>query len=391
MYGFLWIIKLNKLKRICFVASFPFTEPTIYNRLYPYIKIGQDSGYKVQVCLPRSLKKIRFLDKNSLIEVDSLIPKQRYFICRAISEIWNAWKILKEVPRDIDVVVLTIPSMFLFFGLFLFGDKVKVLDVRDLTWEYLEEKDLISTYFKKAIRFMFSKSLRFATLINCTNPLEKKYLDNLIGSGDSKTLIISNGVSFQNFQSLRSLDSPKKQNSSELVISYVGNIGLAQNLTIFLEAAKSFPKVIFNLVGDGLAYDNLYSSFHEYKNINFIGKKSWEELLEIYQSSDVLYAQVSRNYSLAIPSKLYEYLSTGRPIIYGGEGAAINLLRPFRGVYICEPDSIESLTSAINKIIINIKDSQYFSQHIKIIEKNYIREHLVSNFYLKLEKLKRNY
>ena len=50
------------------------------------------------------------------------------------------------------------------------------------------------------------------------------------------------------------------------------------------------------------------------------------DLFEIYTDSDILYAQLKKEFEGAVPSKLYEYLSTGKFIIYGGLGEALNLL-----------------------------------------------------------------
>ena len=43
----------------------------------------------------------------------------------------------------------------------------------------------------------------------------------------------------------------KKDTKGPIVISYLGNIGIPQNLCIFVDAALRLPKVIFNVVGTG--------------------------------------------------------------------------------------------------------------------------------------------
>ena len=70
------------------------------------------------------------------------------FFIRAIFE-WNeARSIFKSLNElDIEVIILTIPSMFLLFSASLSKCKNMHLDVRDLTWEYLSSKKTLKLWF----------------------------------------------------------------------------------------------------------------------------------------------------------------------------------------------------------------------------------------------------
>ena len=71
-----------------------------------------------------------------------------------------------------------------------------------------------------------------------------------------------------------------------------------------------------------------------YKNINFLGLISWYNLLPIYSNSDILFLQINKNYETAIPSKIFEYVMTGRPIIACiPNGAARDIMYVFRCLY----------------------------------------------------------
>ena len=136
----------------------------------------------------------------------------------------------------------------------------------------------------------------------------------------------------------------KKDTKGPIVISYLGNIGIPQNLCIFVDAALRLPKVIFNVVGTG---ENLkvvedYAEKKGVSNVNFLGSLSWVDLFEIYTDSDILYAQLKKEFEGAVPSKLYEYLSTGKFIIYGGLGEALNLLENFDNFLTISPNNPEN-------------------------------------------------
>ena len=77
------------------------------------------------------------------------------------------------------------------------------------------------------------------------------------------------------------------------------------------------PKVIFSHV---VVPRKFKSGGRKKRSIEckLFGLLSWADLFEIYTVSDILYAfNLKKEFEGAVPSKLYEYLSTGKFIIYG--------------------------------------------------------------------------
>ena len=174
-----------------------------------------------------------------------------------------------------------------------------------------------------------------------------------LGFAESQVKLVPNGVSREQFSKLSQIQKCKKDTKTPIVISYLGNIGIPQNLCIFVDAALRLPKVIFNVVGAG---ENLkvvedYAKKKGVSNVNFLGSLSWVNLFEIYTDSDILYAQLKKEFEGAVPSKLYEYLSTGKFIIYGGLGEALNLLENFDNFLTISPDNPGKLVEAIELVI----------------------------------------
>jgi hypothetical protein len=90
---------------------------------------------------------------------------------------------------------------------------------------------------------------------------------------------------------------------------------------------------------------------------------------------------------MAMPSKLYEYLSTGLPVIYGGDGPAKNILSEFENVTVVPPDEPRMLNENLVKMSTYINAAQNISNIVKI-QKNFIREDQVNIFIHKLLKNK---
>jgi glycosyltransferase involved in cell wall biosynthesis len=114
---------------------------------------------------------------------------------------------------------------------------------------------------------------------------------------------------------------------SQFVISYVGNLGNAQDFSPVLSAAvacRDIP-VKFLLVGSGIKEKLLAEEIASKKldNIKLIGYQPRELTPMINAASDICLVLLSphvRNYSF--PSKIYALMACGKPILlYGHTGA----------------------------------------------------------------------
>lgn len=370
------------MKKYCFVTNLSLAdEPTVANRLFPYIAESIKNKNKV-VLVSSDEKPIESFDSSLFKHVTTPknSSKPSSFLKRAIFE-WNESRyILKEVIKlDVDLVVLTIPSMFLLFNASIIKEKELCLDVRDLTWEYLSNNG-VQLLGKLLFRFMFNISYKLFNSIVVSNDTELVFFQQK----KVRALLYSNGVDYDQFRDLSTL--PKK-NSNNFVISYIGKIGVAQNLKVLVLAAESLKDMQFNIVGYGSEYDKIQKLIlnKNLKNIALYRKVDWDKVLHFYQESDVLYAQLTENFSGAMPSKLYQYLNTGRFVIYGGRGQACKTLSSFSNNITIPPDDFKKLISAIKTAKDISKKGFSSNENIVIIKNKYIREKNVQKILQKLE------
>ncbi len=283
-----------------------------------------------------------------------------YFYKRALKEIVFSYKLIKlSKTVEADFIIATSPSMFI-IPFLQFDKRRKILDLRDLVWEYIGNKKI-----KNTLNVIMRFSLNKINKLIVTNQYERKVLENY------RPEIIYNGISEDKFNKLSNIEFEKNDKFS---ITYVGNIGIAQNVGILIKAAQKLTDINFNIVGDGVEFEkiNEYVKKHKLQNVLLYGRKEWNEILDIYKKSNVLWAQLDENFKSAVPSKLYEYLSTGLPVIFGGYGEAVNLLKNFENCFIHKPGDVDGLS----KILLNIKEKNFSksSYNIRKIRENYIRE-----------------
>jgi len=370
-------------KTVCFITNLSFKdEPTVENRLLPYITQTLKNGHEV-VLISRDDKPIDTLASPNFIH--KCLPDQSIrphgFIARALHENKKSRELLllaKKLP--VDIYMLTIPSMFLLFNVKLLKGSRLFLDVRDLTWHYLSKSNVVHRLARVCFEFMASKTYKYFENIAVTNETERSYFSNI----SIPSLLNFNGISQSQFNQLSTIKPVNKD--KELVVSYVGKVGVAQNLGLIIDVAKHLPNVKFNIVGYGPLYDEFKTKVESNRltNVYLPGSASWEEVLECYQNSDILYAQLSSDYSGAMPSKLYQYLCASRYVIYGGEGQAKTTLDLFSNNTVVSPDSVDELVAAINSYHNSIIDMKGYEENLKKLKAHYIRElnvdKLVVNF-----------
>lgn len=366
-------------RHIAIVTSYPFPgEPVIRNRITAYVNVLSDSGWKVTVIATASRTigvqgTAVHIPNCEIVYVPIGDYDRANFVVRGLNELRLSWQLLrKSAEIHPDVVLVTVPSIFLLlFALKRFA-RIHVVDVRDLVWEYLPKHPWWKGAARRFLRTGAIMALRRANMIGFSNPYELEYVQQQLPS--KRLLLASNGIGREQFDLIGKL---RHQPGPEgvLRITYVGNVGIAQNLTTLVQAVAGLKQFQVNIIGSGTDFNRVRMAIHQHgaQNVCLHGSMPWEEAIAWYSRSDVLYAQLSSAFATAMPSKLYEYLSTGLPVIYGGTGVAIEILKSFSGATVVEPNSPEQLRNALFKMQEHGVLENY-TDNIERIYRQYIRE-----------------
>lgn len=119
----------------------------------------------------------------------------------------------------------------------------------------------------------------------------------------------------------------------DFVVMHAGNLGLAQNLMVVIEAAQRLtnePRVKIVFVGDGAARRPLQDAVHrlQLRNVDFMPYRPKEEVHTLIAAADAhLISLAPGLYGCAVPSKIYGILAAGRPVIAAvDEGSEVDLI-----------------------------------------------------------------
>jgi glycosyltransferase involved in cell wall biosynthesis len=368
--------RLEKSPILCLVSSYEFKDTNATKaRLGAYVDILSEHFNIFLLCPYGS--DLSVTNSAGIINL-GCSPARGVFFVRAIRELIytiTAWRKLRHVRPDI--LLVSSPSMFLLLLAFQRNCPI-ILDIRDLTWEYLSDSNVMSRAIKSMFRVFFTSAIRDADMVWVTNEWEQRYVERIIKSKRAhiQLRIVRNGISENRFESIRKI-SDKRDKKNPLLL-YVGNIGLAQNLTTLIDVAVQFPNIRVLIIGEGsdLERVKLLAARKLVGNVSFVGGIPWRRVNEYYSEASILYAQITAGYATAIPSKLYEYLTVGVPIIYGGSGVAAEFLTQFDGVHVVEPENKIALAKVIASLLNEI-DTDKYSRNIELIHSKYQRENQV--------------
>lgn len=171
-------------------------------------------------------------------------------------------------------------------------------------------------------RFMY----RRAQVLTVITP---SFKENIASKGidPGKIEVIPNFVDIEFIRPLeKDNDFARRQDLVDrFVVSHAGNIGYVYDLETMLDAAKLLegePDILFLIVGNGVSKPGLERKAEELTlgNVRFLPFQPHEDLPDLRAASDVqvaLYRPGASRFSM--PSKLYELMASGRPVIASGD------------------------------------------------------------------------
>ena len=174
---------------------------------------------------------------------------------------------------------------------------------------------------------------------------------------DRPTFHLSNGVDTTLFSADQSSESARAMlnGSGRLVALYAGLHGLAQGLDQILDAAEALrddPSLQFVLVGDGPEKQTLVEHARERRleNVRFLDPRPAREIPSLVAAADIVIVPLKTYIPGAVPSKLYEAMASGRPVILVAEGEAAEIVGAYQAGLIVKPGDIGGLVKALRAL-----------------------------------------
>ena len=174
----------------------------------------------------------------------------------------------------------------------------------------------------------------------------------------SKLFLLTNGVDTTAYQPTPPDESLARRLGvdSHRVFLYAGTHGLAQGLDVVLEGARltTDPAVLYVLAGEGAEKETLMmkASAESISNVRFLPnqpKSDMPALVNLAYASIIPLKRLDL-FKSALPSKMFESMAAGRPIVAALWGEAADLVNAAECGLVVPPEDPRALRDAVEKL-----------------------------------------
>ena len=258
-----------------------------------------------------------------------------------------------------------------------------VFEIRDLWPDSIVavgamKEGLVIRLLRRLEHFLYQQAGLIVTVTNA-------FRDILMSRGidGDKIVVVTNGI-----DSLQLTPGPasemlrdKLHLREKIVVSYIGTVGMAHGLQLILDAANEIqnrlPHVQFVIVGAGAELIDLKRQATERKlaNVTFTGRVNYDEVVEYWRLTDItlILLRDTPLFRTVIPSKVFDAMATGTPIVTNVHGELQTILEPLGAAEIIRPDSLAALVEAIERLLKDPARRQQLSKAASDAAKKYDR------------------
>ena len=267
------------------------------------------------------------------------------------------------VLRAHDVIVASSPQFFVGvtgWVLSALGRGKFVFEVRDLWPDSVVavgaiKREEIIRPLKRLEYFLYRRAHRVVVVTESTRRV-------LVEGGipAEKISVVTNGVDISVFapgeeeELRRRLDVHDK-----FVISYIGTIGMAHGLEVALRAGQKLrdsgdTDVVFLIIGEGARKQQLDDQRRRLGlgNVRFVGQRPREQIPALLRASNacLVHLRAAELFTTVIPSKIFEIMGCGRPILMGVGGEAARIVESAGAGVAFESEDADQLVALVRKL-----------------------------------------
>jgi len=273
------------------------------------------------------LEKLGLTNFKYVRKINSILVYTKLYVFPSVSHSKEFLQAAKRLIKDqnIDKVVISGTPFYTFW----IGYKLKQWnsniewypDYRD-TWNSIRNKEkygIIKEFFLRKMEL--NKEKKWTSNANMFFTVSEDWKNSISSLIGKKGLVIKNGFD-KTLNEIIATKIPRKEKT--LVITYAGTIYPSQDIFSLLDAVSELVSseqinIKVNLIGTEAVFSMEQRVLSNYENIkhaiNFSPRTSKRELEIIYQGSDILWLTSFSNIPGWYPVKLFDYASTGVPIL----------------------------------------------------------------------------
>jgi glycosyltransferase involved in cell wall biosynthesis len=265
-------------------------------------------------------------------------------------------------------VVGTSPQFFTACAAFAVGTLKRrpwVFELRDLWPESINalgamRRSVAMSLLEKLEHFLYQRATR---IVAVTQSFKRKLIER--GIDGDKIEVVTNGVDLTRF-SFRPKDPELTRHlhlEGKFVAGYIGTLGMAHSLQTLMEAASRLRTVPGGadirllLLGDGARKTELQERARQLglDNVLFVDTVCKDEVVRYWSLLDVsvIHLQKIPLFTAVIPSKLFESMGMGIPVLLGVAGESADIVQQESIGEVFEPENVDQLVDGLLRLQAN--------------------------------------
>lgn len=247
------------------------------------------------------------------------------------------WKVVRKVKKGDHLILVTNPAflLLLFRLIRRFRHFNFILIVHDVFPENLVPAGLIkkTSLLYRVFLKLYNAAYNAADHLIVLGEDMKQLVQRKVKPG-KRISIIPNWGDLEEIMPLPQFDKSdylQTNVADKIVIGFAGNIGRTQGLEEFINAfvKAANPALVLTIIGNGALRTQLEAYVQEQgcTNILFLGNRPRKEQVSFLNTCDIgLISLREGMYGLGVPSKTYNIMAAGKPLLFAGDkGAEVDL------------------------------------------------------------------
>jgi glycosyltransferase involved in cell wall biosynthesis len=265
--------------------------------------------------------------------------------------------------RRVDVIIGTSPQFFTVCAAWAVSAVKRrpfVFELRDIWPESIRavgaiENSRILDFLERVELFLYRRA---SAIVAVTNAFKQNLV--MRGIDHRKIHVITNGVDGNRYFPLEKDAKLVRELKLEgkFVAGYIGTHGMAHALETLVETARVLSldlrnkDVLILLLGDGACREALMERATGLENILFLDTVPKDEVTRYWSLLDIsiIHLKKSSVFNAVIPSKMFECMGMGIPILHGVEGESAEIVNRYKVGLLFEPENENSLAREIQRV-----------------------------------------
>jgi glycosyltransferase involved in cell wall biosynthesis len=347
------------------------------NEVYEYLPYEVYKGIKI------NRLSIKPIDKNSFIKRTYRMMYTSLVLSRSI---------ISKVKRGDNLVIVTNPAFLLLFMPFL--SFLKGFDYTTIVHDIFPENLVAigklrrNSLYNRFLTHQFNRA--YAKSRICVS-IGRDMSDVVARKvkGKCNIALIPNWADIFDVYPIKkeNTDFYMKHGANGLTFQFAGNLGYAQGLDNLLEAIDLIDNydIKFCFIGSGAKSKDIEEFAKKHNNVTYAGLIDRSKQNDFLNACDIGFVTLSDGmYGLGVPSKSYNILASGKPILFvGNENSEIALcIKEYEIGWIVEPNNPTLLCEMIKRIYSERENLEPMKIKARdVAEKIYAKDVILEKYY----------